>query len=237
MTPMPKDTVRQRKGSALASTQRFLPVAEVRNNAIILKNGGVRGVLEVEALNYNLKSETEQQAIIAGYGAFVNTLPCPIQIIVRSRKMNIDGYIENIRSTGEKQTNPLLKEQTLNYASFIQKLVDVADIMQKKFYIVIPIDRSERHKTMIEQFFDWLHPDDSSAKASQRSHEFTRENSLLSDRMELVSSGLSNIGLHIKRLQTRDLISLLYETYNPKTSQTQKIPSDEKLLKLEANAL
>ncbi len=226
-TPALFSTVRARKTPVTASTQRFLPIAEIRNDTVLLKSGGMRAVLAVEAINFNLKSETEQQAIIAGYGAFVNTLTFPLQIVIRSTKTNIDEYLQKVREKGNGNTNELLKQQTLDYAAFIQRLVDVADIMQKRFFIVIPLDRALRHKTLIEQFFDWLNPDDSGSRASQRNRDFAQGGKQLNERVDLVSSGLSNIGLHVKRLKTRDLIELFYRIYNPKTAQTQKLPKDD----------
>ena len=111
------------------STQRYLPVAEVRNNTIVLKNGGLRAVLAVEALNFNLKSETEQKGIIAGYGSFVNTIIFPLQIVIRSTRTNIDEYLTEVRDIGEKNTNELLKNQTLAYVSFVQRLIEVAELL------------------------------------------------------------------------------------------------------------
>lgn len=236
-TPQPKDTVRSRKKSTANATQRFLPVAEIRNNTILLKNGGMRAVLAVEALNFNLKSETEQQAIISGYGSFVNTLTFPLQIVIRSTRTNIDDYLTQLQTIADKHDNPLLKQQTLGYMQFLAKLIEVADIMQKKFYVVVPLDRSVRHKTSLEQFFDWLHPDDSSAKATQRGKEFNQGSKQLSERIELVNSGLNNIGLHARRLNTRELIDLLYQIYNPKTSQTQKIPTSTEDLHIDNTML
>ncbi len=237
MTPKITDSVRRRKKNESATTQRFLPVAEIRNNTILLKNGGIRAVIQVEALNFNLKSELEQQAIISGYGSFVNTLSFPLQIIIRSSKTNVDEYIDRVKAIGNKQENALLKNQTLTYAAFLQKLIEMADIMQKRFYVVVPVDHSVRHKTVIEQFFDWIHPDDAASKVSARNHEFTHGHVQLNERVELISSGLSNIGLHCKRLPTRDLIALMYQTYNPKTSQTQKMPADMEQLHMEKTAL
>lgn len=231
------DTVRARKKNAAASVQRFLPVAEVRNDTILLKNGGIRAVLAVEAMNFNLKSETEQQGIIAGYGSFVNTLTFPLQIVIRSSRTNIDDYLETVRLEGEKNTNTLLKNQTLSYVAFMQKLLDVADIMQKRFYVIVPVDQSIRHKTVIEQFFDWLHPDDTSTRATSRHRTFTQGARQLKERVDLVSSGLSNVGLHCRRMDTRELIELLYQTYNPKTSQTEKLGKDTEKLKLESTTM
>ncbi len=230
-------TVRARKKGSAAATQRFLPIAEIRNDAVILKNGGLRAVLSVEALNFNLKSETEQQAIIAGYGAFMNTLTFPLQIVVRSTKTNIDEYLANIREMGAKQENALLQKQTLAYAAFMQRLIEVADIMQKRFYVVVPMDHALRKKTMVEQFFDWLNPDDTAARASVRRRDLSHNIKLLTERVDLVSAGLSNIGLHLKRLSTRELIELYYGIYNPKTAQTQKIPREEAQLGLDETTL
>ncbi len=230
MSPLsPARTVRQRKKSSLVSTQRFLPIAEIRNDAVILKNGGLRAVLLVEALNFNLKSETEQKGIIAGYEAFVNTLSFPLQIVVRSTKMNIDPYLAQLRKIADSQKNELLKNQTFSYAEFIEKLIDVADIMQKRFYVIVPLDMSPHHKTLIEQFFGWLSPDDSASRASQRNHEFARSSRALQERVTLVQSGLENIGLTSRRMSTHELIELYYQIYNPQTSQEQKLPGDENL--------
>lgn len=233
----PKSTVHGRKANAKAATQRFLPIAEIRNDTVLLKNGGLRAVLEIEALNFNLKSETEQQGIIAGYGAFVNTIAFPLQIIVRSTKTNIDEYLKQVREIGEKHENDLLKRQTLAYVSFMQRLIDVADIMQKRFYVAIPVDRSVRKKTLVEQFLEWIHPEDSLSKATLRHREFAQGTRELTERVDLVQTGLSNIGLHARRLPTRALINLYYQIYNPHTSQHEKIPKDIEELGAEKTVL
>lgn len=223
----PKSTVRSRKKSSLVSTQRFLPIAEIRSDTVMLKNGGLRAVLAVEALNFNLKSETEQAGIIAGYEGLVNTVTFPLQIVVRSAKMNIDPYLAHLRELAGAQQNILLKNQTLAYSNFVERLIDVADIMQKRFYVVIPLDQSVRRKGIFEQFFSWISPDDSTAKAAQRARDFTEGSRALKDRVNLVQAGLENIGLQSKRLTTHQLIELYYQIYNPKTSQEQKLPVDD----------
>lgn len=228
-SPKIKSTVRQRKKGVLTSTQRFVPIAEIRNDTVLLKNGGLRAVLQIEALNFNLKSETEQQGIIAGYESFMNTLNFPLQIVARSSKMNIDPYLEQLRIIGEKQTNVLLREQTLSYVHFIERLIDVTDIMQKRFYLVVPIDQTIRKKTLFEQFFGWIRQDDSATKASRRNREFLHGSRALKERVNLVQTGLENVGLQSHRLTTHELIGLYYQIYNPKTSQEQKLPSADQL--------
>lgn len=217
------DTVRQRKGNPKAAAQRFLPIAEIRNDTVILKNGGLRAVLSVEALNFNLKSETEQQGIIAGYQAFINTLTFPLQVCVRSRKVNIDPYIIQIREIARKQENDLLRNQTIAYANFIEKICEVADIMTKSFFVVIPLDDSQETKSSLAKFFEWMGLDDTEAKAVQRYRLFVEKHNKLKDRMNLVESGLNNVGLITRRLTTSELIELYYQYYNPHTSQEQKL--------------
>lgn len=217
------DTVRKRKANPKAAAQRFLPIAEIRNDTVILKNGGLRAILIVEALNFNLKSETEQQGIIAGYQAFINTLGFPFQVCIRSRKVNIDPYISQIRDIARKQDNDLLRNQTIAYANFIEKIVDVADIMTKTFYAVIPLDDSQEKKSALSNFFKWMGLDDTEAKAVQRYRLFVEKHSKLKDRINLVESGLNNIGLITRRLTTSELIELYYQYYNPHTSQEQKL--------------
>jgi hypothetical protein len=226
--PEKKDsTVRKRTSrNKKMATQRFVPISEIRNDTVLLKKGGLRAVLEVETLNFSLKSETEQQGIIAGYEAFINTLTFPLQIVIRSTKVNIDPYIEQIRQKAIAQENDLLREQTESYGLFVEKIVEVADIMQKRFLVVVPLDDTEEKKSPLAQFFSWIGIDDSSSKISHHRKYFNKKAAKLKDRINLVDAGLRNIGLSTRRLTTMELIELYYEIYNPKTSQEQKLPKN-----------
>lgn len=224
-----EDTVRKRKRSQKAATQRFLPFAEIRNDTVILKNGGLRAVLQVEPINYNLKSETEQMGIIEGYKSFINTLNFPVQIIMRSSRVNIDPYIIQIRDNADRQENSLLKDQSLAYADFIERIIEVAEIMQKRFFVIVPLDDEPEKKPVFSQFFAWMGIDDSLSKALNRSKRFNGLSLRLNDQITIVESGLQNVGLGTKRLKTRELIELFYQIYNPDTSQEQKLPKDGNL--------
>ena len=226
---MPKEKnnlVRRRQRNKKVATQRFVPISEIRNDTVLLKKGGLRAVLEVETLNFNLKSETEQQGIISGYESFINTLTFPLQIVIRSTKVNIDPYIEQIRQKAIAQENDLLREQTESYALFVEKIVEVADIMQKRFLVVVPLDDTEQKKSPLSQFFSWIGIDDSKSKITYHRKYFTQKAAKLKDRVNLVDSGLRNIGLSTRRLTTIELIELYYQIYNPTTSQEQKLPKD-----------
>jgi hypothetical protein len=224
-----KSTVRQGRRASKAATQRYLPIAEIRSDTVLLKNGGLRAVLLVEPLNFNLKSETEQQGIISGYESFLNTLTFPIQIVIRSTQVNIDPYIEQIHARAKEQKNPLLKDQTQAYAEFIEKIVDVAEIMQKRFYLIIPLDDAPVKQSKfaaLTMLLSWMGLDDNSAKAAQRYRYFTERSQRLKDRVQLIQSGLHNVGLPSRRMETKELIELYYQIYNPRVSQEQKLKGE-----------
>jgi hypothetical protein len=119
-------------------TQRYLDIAEIREDTVVMKDGTLRAVIMVSSINFALKSEDEQQAIIQGYMQFLNGLEHPLQVVVQSRKMNADGYLATLRQQEETIHNELLKTQIRDYTSFIKELVDLGQIMQKRFFVVMP---------------------------------------------------------------------------------------------------
>lgn len=230
-----KSTVRQRKGSAASSTQLYLPIAEVKDNVVVLKNGGLRAVLQTSSVNFNLKSEDEQNAIIYGYQSFLNSLDFPIQIVIRSRKLDIDQYLDQVKTTGEKQANPLLKQQTQQYCEYIQKLIEYADIMEKSFYVVVPYDpyRSQ-NLNLFSKFLQRISASDSVDSIRQRHQEFEELNKRLLERVNAVKVGLEGCNLRVAPLTTPQLIELFYQIYNPLTAAHEKW---EDLSKIDVEAL
>jgi len=224
-TPSQKDTVKTRpEQHKSASTQRFLPIAEIHNNTVVLKNGGLRAVLQASSINFNLKSEDEQNALIYGYQSFLNSLEFPIQILVRSKKLDIDDYLSHLQEIKEKQDNPLLKEQTAEYQEYIEKLVEYADIMEKKFYVVIPVDGPTGTKIgFIDRFLSHIFPDDSVAKMRARQKNFKELRKKLTQRINQVEQALMSLNVRTKELTTKELIELYYQSYNPITARQEKI--------------
>ncbi len=216
-------TVRQKKGSAKASTQLYLPIAEIKDSTVILKNGGLRSVLQTSSVNFNLKSEDEQNALIYSFQGFLNTLDFPVQILIRSRKLDVDNYIDGLYETASKQMNPLLKKQTMEYAEYIKKLVEYADIMEKNFFVIIPMDPMRAQgQNMFQQTLSSLRPNDSLEAIRQRHREFAKLRKKLNTRSDLIKSGLSSCNLRIEELDTKKLIELFFKIYNPITSRNQK---------------
>lgn len=227
--PKSKSNVKNAQ-KTLASTQMYVKIAEIRDNSLVLKNGGVRAVLKVSSLNFSLKSEDEQNAIIYSYQNFLNSIEFPIQIIIKSKKLDIDNYIDKLNELGEKQTNTLLQRQTYEYMDYVQRLVEYADIMQKEFYVVIPYDPFRSTKpNFLQRFFQDISPKDSFSELQRRHREFIQIKKNLNQRTNIVKGGLENTGLTVKQLTTQQLIELFYETYNPLSSRNQKIEDLEEI--------
>lgn len=207
------------------STQAYLRLAEIHDNTLVLKNGGLRAVLEVASVNMNLKSEEEQNALISGYQSFLNSLEFPVQIVVRSKKLDINQYLENMAANGARQQHPLVKQMTGEYIEYVRRLVEFADIMEKHFYIVVPFDPYRaKSGNMFEKFWGYLHLTDSKAEYLHRQREFAEKSKDLNQRVDTVTIGLENCGLPARRLSTNEIIKIFYESYNPGTSRNQSLP-------------
>lgn len=207
-----------------------LKVAEIHDNTVVLKNGGLRTILKTSSINLNLKSEEEQNAVIYSYQNFLNTLEFPIQIVVRSKRLDLEHYIEKLKKIGVKQMNPLLQKQTFEYIEYITRLVEYADIMEKQFYVIIPQDPfGQEHRGFLKSFLENIFPQDTVSKIQQRQHQFDELKKRLTQRANMVRSGLEGCGLRVQELNTEELIELFYETYNPLTSRSQKIEPDDEL--------
>lgn len=233
---------KQTRTQTSMSTQTHLKIAEIRDNVIVLKNGGIRAILRTSSINFNLKSEPEQNAIIYGYQGFLNSLEFPIQISIRSKKLDIDDYIEQVKKLGAKQENQLLKDQTYEYAAYIGRLVEYADIMEKEFFVIVPYDPGRAAGTnKFQSFFERIAPKDTYTEVKKRHAEFVNLRKGLNQRVNIVKSGLENCGLKVEQLNTMELIDLFYRSYNPNTSRNQKgkdlgnitVETDEEKIKTE----
>jgi type IV secretory pathway VirB4 component len=214
----------------MLSTQRYLQFAGVRDDTLILKDGSLRAVFEVSSINFNLKSEQEQNSIIGSYQKFLNALTFETQILVRSRKLDIDHYIESLKHKMKNIENILLKNQMDEYIQYIQKLVEYSDIMEKRFFVVVPVTppRAQK-KTFLSQFLSYIKPDDTVLNIITRRKEFRNLKKELDSRANVVQTALGNCGLSIKRLSTKEIIELFYQVYNPQLARNQKLASLEEL--------
>jgi hypothetical protein len=125
------------------STQRYLPFSSIKENIILMKDGSSRVILKCSTINFLLKNTDEQDAIIISFQRFLNSLDFPIQILVRSKKLDIDSYLNKLNDKALKQKNSLLQNQTYEYIEYLKKLIEIAQIMKKEFYIILPYDNEQ----------------------------------------------------------------------------------------------
>jgi type IV secretory pathway VirB4 component len=196
-----------------SSTQIFLDIAEVKEDVIILKNGSLRAILAISAINFDLKSTEEQDAIIMQYQNFLNSLDFPAQILISSRKINISDYLDFIDKKSRQQDNELLRLQVFEYKNFIQQLVSVSNIMDKNFYIIVPFSPIENEeKSFLGNLMESFHPQKNIQKKREAFETYKNQ---LFQRLDHIASSLTGIGLHLTPLKTQEIIELLYNSYNP----------------------
>jgi hypothetical protein len=209
------------------STQQYLDIAEFREDTIIMRDGTLRSVLLVSSINFALKSEDEQNAIISAYVGFLNNIDFPLQIVIQSRELNIDNYLAFLKQKEKEQTNELLKMQTTEYLQYVNELISLGKIMNKKFYITISYNPlSDKQKGFFTRLLESLKP---ASIIKMKEERFLRRRSELNRRVENVIGGLASMGVNAVPLDTQSLIELFYNTYNPETSANQKLAETKDL--------
>lgn len=196
------------------ATQEFVPIKEVRDGILMLKDGSMRGILLASSLNFSLKSDDERNAIILQFQDFLNSLDFSVQISIQSRRLDIRPYIALLEDRYKEQINDLMKIQTREYIEFIKKFTETTSIMTKSFFVVVPYDPAIisinsskisgifQKKSVIEQ-----------QKNKQLSFEENRTQ--LEQRVSVVEQGLSRCGIRVVRLGTEEVIELFYKIFNP----------------------
>jgi hypothetical protein len=205
------------------STVRYLDIWEIKDNVVVLRNGTLRSVVLVSSVNFALKSDDEQTAVIQSYTSFLNSLNFTLQIVVQSRKLDIDDYLNTLKAIRKTQTNELLAMQTQEYIQYVQELVELADIMSKRFYVIVPYDPGAAGKgqNFFAKFKAIFSP---TSVITLKQQKFEQYRSELQKRADYVVDGLSSVGLKAVQLDTQGLIELYYNTYNPLVSKNQKLP-------------
>jgi len=209
-----------------SSTQEYLDIAEIREGIVIFRDGSFRLVLLVTAINFSLKSEDEQNSIIYQYQNFLNSLSFPLQIILQSRQTDLSIYITKLKAKLSQQTNELLRLQTADYIEFIQRLISIANVMDKKFFVVIPLFPPNLRRRGI--FDKILHPKiPLMVKISDSEFKSFREE--LMERSNIIMNGLATMGIRSASLNTQQLIELYYNCYNPEEATSEKLTEIRKL--------
>lgn len=184
------------------SSRQQIQIKKVLDNVLVLPNQEYRLILETSSINFELKSEEEQDVMIDSFQNFLNALPCQIQILVRVREIDIDKYAEDVARSKDKEKDPIYRKQIEGYSAFVKKLVSGNSILSRRFYIVLPYHHPDRHE-------DW---------------KVVKEH--LNLNRDIVVKGLERMQMKAKTLSSIEIINLFYSFYNPESVKTQAITKE-----------
>lgn len=202
------------KGKA---SQDFVPIKEIRDGIAILKDNTLHMVLMTSSLNFALKSSDEQDAIIAQYQNFLNSLDFSVQFFIQSRKLNIEPYLDTLREAEKMHTNELLKIQIREYVEFVKTFVETANIVTKTFYVVVSFTPPmlETRGGIVGNVSSALGLGGKKKDEGIDAGKFEEYKTQLWQRVDTVISGLSRTGVRIVPLNTEELVELYYGLFNP----------------------
>lgn len=207
-----------------ASTQDHLDILDVQGNIVLLKTGGAAMVLQATSVNFDLLSEREQDAMIAAYAALLNSLSFPIQIIINSRKLDLSTYLTKVdeRAKAATQANPYLKEKISSYKEFIVSLVQKGEVLDKRFYVVIPYSEAPTI-TGGGGILGFLFGRKPKALKINKAILLERAKTNLEPKRDHLLKQLERLGIKARQLATSELIELYYEIYNAEQARVQHI--------------
>lgn len=190
------------KSKNKVSSRRQIQIREVKDDILVLPNSEYRLVIETSSINFELKSEEEQDVLIDGFQNFLNSLPAQLQILIRVREVDIDRYLEQIGKSKDTEQEKIYRDQIDNYSEFITDLVSGNKILSRKFYVVIPYHHTDSNKDF----------------------KLIKEQIHLS--RDIVLRGLEKLGMKAKALDSLEIINLFYSLYNPNQIKTQELKGD-----------
>lgn len=200
------------------STQAHLKLAQIRDSMVVMRDGSFRAVLVVSAVNFALKSKQEQDAIVYQFQNFINGLTNPIQIVIQSRQLDINGYLQDLASRAKDQTNELLQFQMVDYIDFVSRLITLANIMDKRFFVVLSHETvTSGSKGLLSLVLG------RKTTPSFTSQQFERFKSQLDERVSVMVSALAGLGLRAVQLETQELVEFYYALYNPEEAVAEKL--------------
>lgn len=216
------------------STQNTLQIAEIRDGIVIMSDGSFRSVIMVKSINFDLMSPQEQEAVEYSYQGFLNSLYFPVQIFVRSQQVDLQPYIEKLDKIRTEHDNMLLAMLMEDYINYIYNLSQQTNIMDKKFYVVVPyfpVVDVQKALTQSKNFFSGLGAifNTKETRVTINEPELEKAKTELRNRVQAVLGGLMQCGIQGLPLDTQELIELYYDTYNPDTATRQQLKNFDEL--------
>jgi hypothetical protein len=216
------------------SSQNSLEIAEIRDGIVIMNDGSYRSVIMVKSINFDLMSQTEQEAVEFSYQGFLNSLYFPIQIFIRSQKVDLDPYLDKLDKIRSEHDNMLLAMLMEDYINFMDSLAQSTNIMDKRFYVVIPyfaVVDVQKALTKSKNFFTGVAGlfKKNQTKIVVNENDLEKAKTELRNRVQAVLAGLAQANIQGLPLDTQELIELYYDTYNPDTATRQQLKNFEYL--------
>ena len=207
--------------SSSSTTQQFLDIYDITNDVVILKNGTVSLILTVDAMNFGLLAEEEQDGVMYAYAGLLNSLNYPIQILIQSQTKDVTNYLRLLQSQEEQTPNPILRKRIRVYREFVTNLIHERNVLDKRFYVVIPASPLELGFITAGTIV----PGNKSFDISvfEKSVILEKALNILEPRRDHLISQFARIGLYSEQIKTQDIIQLFYINYNPEAAEGQKI--------------
>ena len=187
------------KSKSKVSSRRQIQIKQVRDGILELPHNQYRVIIETSSINFELKSEAEQDVLIESFQNFLNSLPCPLQMLIRVREVDIDRYLEQISQSKKSEKEKVYKDQIDNYSEFIKELVTGSKILSRRFYVVIPYHHTDRNK------------------------DFNLIKEQIHLNRDIVLRGVEKLGMKARQLDSIELLDLFYSFYNPAQAKTQEL--------------
>jgi len=232
--PVVQSTVPKKVSANINSTQNSLEIAEIRDGIVIMNDGSFRSVVMAKSINFDLMSQEEKEAVEYSYQGFVNSLYFPIQIFVRSLRIDLRPYLESLDKLRQNQENMLLSMLMEDYLNYIEVISEQANIMDKNMYVVIPFFPTDSFDSALAQsksFFTGVGKlfSKKTEKIVINETSLEKAKTELRNRVQSVISGLQQCGVQGLPLDTQELIELYYDSYNPDTATRQHLPDFHKV--------
>jgi hypothetical protein len=210
------------------TTQDHLPVEDVVDGVVILKDGSCAMVMQISSVNFDLLSEREQSALVFAYGGILNSLNFPVQIVIKSNAKDVTAYLNNLKEAEEKQNNSLLKERIQLYRKFVEETVKKNDVLSKSFYLVVYFSALElgiknAGKQTLTSIFSTIGKIKSNDLPFSKDYILEKAKASLEPKRDHLMRLFSRLGLEIKQLNTKELIELFYKIYNEEVAVNQKL--------------
>jgi hypothetical protein len=187
-----------RKSGRKVSARNQIDIKEVKDGILVLPGNRYRAVLQVSSVNFELKSEDEQDAIIDTYESFLNSVGSGFQILIRTREIDMDKYLNDLGERLSREVEPIYRLQLSSYDEFIKSLIATNKILTRHFYVIVPYDGN-----------------------GKADFEFIQEQIGL--RMDIVAKGLGRLGMHTRTLSSLEVLDLFYSFYSPSQAKVQPL--------------